>query len=152
MDGQFICVKGALGKPNALVPASDVAFVGINVGDMNEEYSNKSGAMAPKTDSGVEMENTFDLFENSNTVTVETLEESIASDYFSDSESVKSVESPSPYVQRRAYVGRPAFKCCACKKWSHIARYCLVDNNMQRKSQYPKTTPRHYDVFFCEME
>lgn len=73
------------------------------------------------------MENGPDLFKNSNMVTVETSDESIASDYSSDNESVKSVdsnhsnvmqqcESSSPYAQRRANAGRPALKCFVCKK------------------------------------
>lgn len=85
------------GKPDALIAASDVTMIGINVGDLN-----KSAVTALVIDSGVE--------------TVETSDDS------SDNESVKSVlsnhsnviqqcESPSPYAQRRAYAGRPALKC-----------------------------------------
>lgn len=100
-----------------------------------------------------------DLFENSNTVTVKTSSESIASDYFSGSESVKSVysnhsnvmqqcESPLPYAQRGAYAGRPALKCFACKKWGHVARYCLVsNNNMQRNLSTLKLQQGIYEVY-----
>lgn len=51
-SAQIEALEQQLGKPNALVAASDVAMVGINVG----EYSNKHVVTALETESGVEIE------------------------------------------------------------------------------------------------
>ncbi|PIO09813.1 hypothetical protein AB205_0039880 [Aquarana catesbeiana] len=121
-------------KTDALIAASDVAKTEINGGDVN-----KSGITVLESDSGVE---TSDDSSDDERI------KSAYSKHSNRSNNVQQCDFPLPYAQRRAYTERPALKCFLCKRGGHIAKYCWAANNgIKRRSQYPKTTPRHYEVY-----